>query len=444
MKSRPNNPRTTLSILSKVGISSLAAFMLFAIPVAGFAQEITGSVRGTVQSPSGAPVAGSIVTVTDTRTGASRSTTANDSGSYQVRGLTVGGPYTIAVSSGEYKDALVTDVFTTLSGAATFNIKLEDAAGAFEEIIVTASREFRGAEVAIGPNTSFSLAEIEAMPSISRQIRDIVRLDPRVGVGRANGGNGFGISCSGGSGRSNSFTIDGVRSADGFGLNASGNNARNTFPIPFDTVASASVEFAPIDVQYGNFTGCNVNVVTKSGTNEFMGSAFYLFNDESMTGDTIDGTTVITEPFEDTNWGVEFGGPIIKDKLFFYTAYEETDQGGSQNTGPIGGGFANDAAPTVAEAEEISAILLKQYGRDTGPIVRTLPRFSERVFGRLDWNINDAHRMEATYTSLEERDPEEFMAMLVELGPLMLKMYEQQNALRTQLAEAKASGDTPR
>ena len=122
MKNRLNNPRSTLCILSKVGISSLAAFLLFAIPVAGFAQEITGSVRGTVRSPTGSPVAGSIITVTDTRTGASRSVTASDSGSYSVRGLTVGGPYTIAVSSGEYKDAMVTDVFTTLSGAATFKI----------------------------------------------------------------------------------------------------------------------------------------------------------------------------------------------------------------------------------------------------------------------------------------------------------------------------------
>jgi len=406
MINRPRIPRTTLSILSKVGISSLAAILMFAVPLAGFAQETTGSVRGTVQSPSGAPVAGSIVTVTDTRTGASRSTTANASGAYSVRGLTVGGPYTIAVSSGEYKDALVTDVYTTLSGAATFNISLEDGGGSIEEIVVTASRDFAGADVAIGPNTSFSLAEIQAMPTISRQIRDIVRLDPRVGIGRAAGGNGFGISCSGGSGRSNSFTIDGVRSADGFGLNASGNNARNTFPIPFDSVGSASVEFAPIDVQYGNFTGCNVNVVTKSGTNELMGSVFYLYNDQDMTGDSIDGTTVSFEDFEDINWGLEIGGPIIKDKLFFYAAYEETEAAGTQDTGPIGAGFANERFLTIEDAEEIRGILLNQYGRDTGPLVRTLPRVSERYFGRLDWNITDSHRFEATYTSLEETNLE--------------------------------------
>ncbi len=164
------------------------------------------------------------------------------------------------------------------------------------------------------------------------------------------------MSCLGGSNRSNSFTIDGVASADGFGLNASGNSARNTFPIPFDSMANASVEFAPIDVQYGRFTGCNVNVVTKSGTNEWQGSTFYLFNDDSSTGDTINGNTVITEPFEDLNWGAELGGPIIKDKLFFYGSYEETDEGAAQNNGPIGGGFANEQFITVDDANRVRDI----------------------------------------------------------------------------------------
>jgi len=406
MNNSPITPRPTLNFLSKLGTAWLATMLLFAIPVAGFAQEITGSVRGTITTPSGSPAAGTTVTVTDTRTGSVRIVTSSGNGTFNVRGLTVGGPYTIAVASGDYKDALITDVYTKLSGAVTFNISLEEGAGAIEEIVVTASRDVAGAELAIGPNTSFNLAEIEALPTISRQIRDIVRLDPRVGIGRSRGGNGFGISCSGGSGRANSFTIDGVRSADGFGLNASGNNARNTFPIPFDTVASASVEFAPVDVQYGQFTGCNINVVTKSGTNEFMGSVFYLFNDESMTGDTLEGDTVITEPFEDKNWGAEFGGPIIKDKLFFYGSYEETDSAGVQNTGPIGAGFANERFITEADANEIHGILSTKYNRDPGFIVRNLPRVSERYFARIDWNINDSHRFEATYTNLDESNLE--------------------------------------
>ncbi len=378
------------------------AFLVFLViltaPMVGSAQEITGSVRGTVLTPSGEHAAGTSVTVTDTRTGSSRQVTANESGAYNVRGLTVGGPFTIRFDSDQYRGTQVTDVFTKLSGAATYNISLEE--GMLEEVIVVASSSVIGAELAIGPNSNFDLTQISAMPTINRQIRDVIRLDPRVNISRS--GSNFGISCLGGTDRANSFTIDGVRSADGFGLNASGNSARNTFPIPFDTVRAASVEFAPVDVQYGNFTGCNINVVSKSGSNEFSGSAFYLYNDDDLTGDSLDGRTVISEPFEDKNWGAEFSGPIIKDKLFFYVSYEETDEGGAQNSGPIGGGFANERFITVADANRVSDILSSKYGRDVGSIVRTLPQTSERKFARLDWNINDGHRVEFSYTDLEE------------------------------------------
>ena len=409
MKINVRTPHPTTGLFKQVVRVWLTAFMLLSLPVAGFAQEITGSVRGTVSTPTGSPEAGATVTVTDTRTGTTRSVTTNANGGFNVRNLTVGGPYTIRIASSSYEGTLITDVFTSLGGATNFNIQLEPQDSAIEEIVVVSSA-VQTADLAIGPSSNFSLQEIQALPTISRQIRDIVRLDPRVSVGRADGGNGFGISCMGGSGRSNSFTIDGVASADGFGLNASGNSARNTFPIPFDTVGSASVEFAPMDVQYGRFTGCNVNVITKSGSNEFTGSAFYLFNDDSMTGDKLNGDVVITEPFEDKNYGFEIGGPIVKDKLFFYAAYEETDEGGAQNDGPAGAGFANDTNITLAEAEQIQGILLNQYGRDTGPLVRTLPRTSERVFGRVDWNINDYHRAELTYVSLKESnvEPDDF------------------------------------
>jgi len=377
-------------------------FLLFlALPVATLAQQTTGSVQGTVKTPNGGPAVGEVVTVTDTRTGTTRVSRTNDNGAFAVRDLIVGGPYTIRVDSDTYRGTIVTDVFTNLSGASVFNITLEEQ-GAIEEVLVVASSTVAVADLAIGPSSSFNFEEISAMPTISRNIRDIIRLDPRVNVGRAAGGNGFGISCLGGSVKTNSFTIDGVRSADGFGLNASGNSARATFAVPFDAVRSAAVEFSPIDVQYGQFTGCNINVVTKSGSNDFFGSAFYLYNDDSLTGDTLNGNTVITEPFEDTDWGFEIGGPIIKDTLFFYLAYEETDEGGTQNNGPIGGGFANEGFITVEEAALVKAILISKYDRDPGDIVRTLPKFSERQFARIDWNINDSHRLEASYVSLEE------------------------------------------
>ena len=382
-------------------ILAMSALLAFAVPLTTSAQETTTAVRGNVTAPDGSAVAGASVSITDTRTGVRRATTTNDVGSFVLRGLPVGGPYNLRVESGQYQDALVTDVFTNLSSVTSFDIAL-GADAAIEEIVVTAS-QVATMDLAIGPGTAFSLQDIEQMPSIARQIRDVVRVDPRVSLGRQDNGGGSGINCLGGAPRSNAFTIDGSLAIDGFGLNeGTGTSARFAFPIPFDTVASASVEFAPLDVQYSQFTGCAINVVTKPGENEFHGSVFYLWNDDSLTGDTIDGATVISDPFEDENYGVNISGPIIKDKLWFFAAYEETDEGGVQNTGPIGAGFANEEDITLADAELIAGILQSQYGRDVGGIVRTLPQTSERTFLRLDWNINDEHRAELTYTQLDE------------------------------------------
>jgi hypothetical protein len=388
--------------LLRGGLTATLAVALFAFSVASNAQETTTAVRGTVMAPDGSPAAGQTVTVTDTRTGSMRTVTTNDRGAFDVRSLTVGGPYTIRVQSSQYQGTMITDVYTNLSSAASFNIVLGAADAEIEEIVVLAS-QVATAQMAVGPGTAFSLEEIESMPSIARQIRDVIRTDPRVSLGRADNGAGSGINCLGGSSRSNAFTIDGTLANDGFGLNeGTGTSARFAFPIPFDMVASASVEFAPLDVQYSQFTGCAVNVVTKPGANEFHGSGFYLFNDDALTGTKLDSSRVSSDPFEDKNFGFDLSGPIIEDVLFFSTAFEKTTEAGIQNTGPIGGGFANERFLTVAEANEIADVLRSQYGRDPGEIVRTLPQDSERIFARLDWNINDEHRAELTYTSLEE------------------------------------------
>ena len=390
------------SRLSGSVLAVFAAVLMLAVPVAGNAQVTTTTIRGAVTTPDGSPAAGATVTIRDTRTGSARSVSTSASGAFNVRGLPVGGPYTIQVQSVDYQNEMVTDVYTNLGAAAAFNIALKADDQAIEEIVTVAS-QVAVADLAIGPGTSFSQVEIEAMPSIARQIRDVIRIDPRVSLGRADNGAGSGINCLGSSSRANAFTIDGTLAIDGFGLNeGTGTSARFAFPVPYDTVASASVEFAPLDVQYGQFTGCAINVVTKAGSNEFHGSAVYMYNDDSLTGTKLEGDTVFTEPFESTNWAIDLSGPIIKDQLFFTLAYEETDDTNVQNTGPIGGGFANEDWLTVDDANRIGDILEDQYGRDLGGIVRTLPRTSERIFARLDWMINEQHRAEVTYTKLDE------------------------------------------
>ena len=176
MKNKYRVLRLTRNDLLRPGLLAAMAVLLIALPVASNAQEITGTIRGTVTTSDGLPAAGATVTITDTRTNTRRTVSTGANGAFTVRGLGIGGPFNIRVASSQYQDTLVTDVYTNLSSAVTFDIALGEA-GAIEEIITTA-RMVQTADLAIGPGSSFSLADIEAMPSIARQIRDIVRTDP--------------------------------------------------------------------------------------------------------------------------------------------------------------------------------------------------------------------------------------------------------------------------
>lgn len=393
------------------GVAAIAfgATSSIIIPAPAYAQQTTSEIRGAVRLPSGAPAGGASVTIIDTRTGAARALTTDSGGGFSARGLPVGGPYTIVTSLSGYQSQRIEGVSANLGSATSVTVDLTDATAAADgdEIVVSATRA-NVSQLAIGPSSAFNLETLEALPSIDRDIRDIIRLDPRVTI---DGDNSDSISCLGGNNRFNSFTIDGIRNADGFGLNPSGFPNRNNLPVPFDAVRETSVEFAPFDVEYGQFSGCNINVVTKSGTNEFHGSAFAVFNSASLTGDTIDGNVANTGKFKDYNWGASLGGPIIKDRLWFYGAYEQVKDGGvTIDTGPLGGGFANELQfLTVAQADSIAQTLQSVYGRDVLGLARNLPDESRRIFGRIDWQISDQHRAELSYGRLRElrQDPDD-------------------------------------
>ncbi|MBB4211606.1 TonB-dependent receptor-like protein [Rhodothalassium salexigens DSM 2132] len=382
-------------------LTTAAALMV--TPVAE-AQQIASTVRGTVTTDDGAAIAGATVTIRDTRTGRTTVRATDKDGAFLAPSLQVGGPYTVTVESSGYQSRRIEGVQVSLGSTTDLSVQLDVAGQAIEEMVVTASSIQTVTQLAVGPSSLFTETQIEALPSIGRDFRDILRLDPRVTV---NPGGDNAISCGGNNNRFNTYTIDGVNVTDGFGLNASGLPSRNTTPVPLDATREVSVEFAPFDVGYGQFTGCNINLVTKSGTNEFHGSAFGVYNNEGLTGSSIDGETVNQQPFDDWNWGAELGGPIIKDKLFFYVAYEETDDADIQIEGPAGAsGFANSSSVTLSQVEEIQEILETTYGQNTGGIQRTLPESTRRIFSRVDWFINDKHRAEFSYTRVREENTE--------------------------------------
>ncbi|BDI60213.1 carboxypeptidase regulatory-like domain-containing protein [Qipengyuania nanhaisediminis] len=388
-----------IKYLLAASVVSLSAAATIAAPAA--AQQITSGVEGQVTDAAGAPLAGATVTITDTRTAQVRTTSTGPNGNFRVQSLPPGGPYTVTVTADGFEGQSVEDVFTNISGNTNFTFSLtESAAG--NVIVVTGARA-QVTQVAVGPGTSFGTETLEAFPSITRDVRDIIRIDPRVSLESSNDVDR--ISCLGGNDRTNTFTVDGIVQSDVFGLNGTPFAARNSLPLPFDVIEQTSVEFAPFDVEYSEFTGCLVNVVTKAGQNNFSGSAFITYFDDGLYANSIDGRPLNAS--SEKRWGVSLSGPIVPDRLFFSFGYEEADLGQGNNFGPAGAGFTNEANfVTQAQFDEFAEIARTVYGQDIGGYPTTLAEGNVRYFGRLDAIISDDHRLEATYQRLEETNIE--------------------------------------
>ena len=371
------------------------------------AQQITTGIVGKVTSTDGKPVPNAQVTVTDTRTGASTEITANEQGQFSAQNLITGGPYTVTATAEGFQGQTVENIITNLQGESqlTFSLTPATAETASDTIVVTGVRA-RLTQLEIGPGTSYGQETLENAPSFNRDVRDIIRLDPRVSLDRedsATGGSGADrISCLGGNDRGNAFTVDGILQGDIYGLNDTGFSSRSSTPIPYDAVRETQVQFAPFDVEYGQFTGCAINVVTKSGSNRFHGDAFFEYSSDSLRGETVVGRTVAPIA-DDKRWGIALGGPIWKDRLFFFGAHEHQEGGFAQETGPNGAGYPNElAGVSLAQYTQIETIIRDTYGIEMGGLVTNRPYNNNRYFGRLDFQINDDHRLEATYQRLEE------------------------------------------
>ncbi|APE26871.1 TonB-dependent receptor [Aurantiacibacter gangjinensis] len=390
--------------LLAASVASLATAAM--LPQAAQAQQITSGIQGNVTDTNGNAVSGASVTVTDTRTDSVRTTDVDSDGSFRVENLPSGGPYTVTVTAPGFEGQSVENQFITISGNTAYTFELAGGATAGSEnfIVVTAARA-NVQQLAVGPGLAFGADTLEDFPSITRDIRDVIRIDPRVSLDRDNEVDR--ISCLGGNDRGNTFTVDGIVQADVFGLNGTPFAARNALPLPFDVIGETSVEFAPFDVEYSDFTGCLVNVVTKSGSNRFTGTAFFNYRDSGMRGDSIAGDDFSVDEFEELRWGATLGGPIIPDRLFFYAGYEETDLGDANDFGPIGSNLPNEADfVDLDQFNRFSQIARDVYGQETGPYPSTLAEASVRYFGRLDAYITDDHRLEATYQRLEETNVE--------------------------------------
>jgi outer membrane receptor for ferrienterochelin and colicin len=369
----------------------LAAGLAFAPEVR--AQETSAQIAGVVVDADGAAVAGAEVKVLHVPSGTTSTAVTNASGQFSVSGLRVGGPYTVTAMSEGNLAAAVENVYAELGRRPSLTLSLAPAAQLAEVQVTAAGMQ----STAVGVGTEFSAEVIASAPSIDRDLKSTLRIDPKAWVDPTNSDA---LEVAGVNNRYNSFTVDGIRQNDDFGLNNNGYPTQRS-PISLDAVEAVSLLSAPFDVQYSGFRGSTINVVTKSGTNEFHGSAFYYKYDDSMVGDkSKDRKFDFT--FSEKKYGGTFGGPIIKDKLFFFLSYEKLESDQPNTYGPVGSGAPIETnGITQAEYDQIVQITKDVYGFDPGTRLSSLPVTDEKYLAKLDWNIADTQRASFSYQHTE-------------------------------------------
>jgi hypothetical protein len=376
------------------GGAAIAVLALAAAPSA-FAQATTGGVSGRVTNDQGQPVAGATVTVTHVPTGSTTTTVTDGQGAYTVLNQRVGGPYKVTVKAKGYNDEAI-DVATVGIGDPTAGDVIVHSGAAVKEVTVTGQR----AKGATSPRTRIANQEIQTLPSLARDLKDFARKSPYVVLDPSNSNA---LIIGGQNNRTNTITIDGVKQTDTFGLNGNGYPTLHS-PISLSVVQTLQVEVAPYDVIYGDFQGGTVNVVTKSGTNEFHGEAFYEYDNNHLRGSSFFAPgaatqTNFTSGFSEKTWGVTLGGPIWKDHAFFLLNYENFTSTSPTTTGPIDGGTPNPVPGiTVADVNTVRALVKQAYGYD--PLswqVSSAPIHDHKFFGKLDWNIVEGQRLVFEY-----------------------------------------------
>ena len=370
----------------------MAALLMFAT---SYAQVTTSSMSGVVKGQDGEPLTGAAVIATHTPSGTQYYAIANTDGRYNIQGMRPGGPYEIQISFVGCQTNVYKDVTLVLGETYNQNAMLRNSES-LQEVYVVAEAKSRLHQEKTGVATNINNDQINALPTISRNVSDIAKLSPY-------GGNG--MSFAGSDGRMGNFTVDGANFNNNFGLSDALPGGGN--PISIDAIDEIQVVISPFDVRQTNFIGGGINAITKSGTNKFKGSAYVYHQNENMRGNVVYGKEVAGARDKDrtTTYGFTLGGPIVKNKLFFFVSYEKSPSPSQITTwraSTDGIAKPNDYISRTKESdmEKVSKFLKEKYGYDTGSWTE-FPGNSDtqRFLARLDWNITKDHHLAIRYNN---------------------------------------------
>lgn len=371
----------------------LFLFMLLVSFTTAMMAQITTSGMGGKVTADGEDVIGATIEVVHVPSGTKYQAVTNAKGMYAINGMRPGGPYRVKVSYIGYQSKSFDNVSLQLGQTYNLNVGLNEDAQQLGEVVVNAKATKFTTEKT-GASTNIDNQMLQSMPSVSRSITDYTRLSPY-------GGNG--MSFAGADGRTANFTVDGADFNNNFGLSSALPGGGS--PISIDAIQEMQVVISPFDVRQTNFVGGGVNAITKSGTNTFRGTAYVYHQNEQMHGDAVDGEQIAGAREKDrtTTWGMTLGGPIIKDKLFFFVNGEmkkiptvANRWRGSED----GVADANNylSRTTLADLEKVSNYVRDKYGYDTGSWTSfPADKNNYKLLARLDWNITNQHHLSLRY-----------------------------------------------
>lgn len=381
-----NRHTLTLAVAAaSVGVATL--------PQISYANELTSAIVGQVYNSQGDPLQNATVMITDTRSGTRRSVQTSNTGSFNVRGLAVGGPYEIRV------DGVLQQTIQSLALGDAYRLTFQTGGTTDLEEVIVYGQE-RLLNIAPGPSSAFDQIEIERAVALDRDIKDVFAADPRINIDAGSGSAA--VNCAGKSPRFNTTTLDGVRYSDMFGLNENGYATANGMPFPYDAIEQVAVELAPFDVRYGGFSACNINAVTIRGGNEWHGKVFFEYTDDSLRGDEYEDKKYAWTPYDEKKYGFSVSGPIIEDVLFISAAYEKNEEPRALAQGYAGSGKGVERSWLSAEDyNRIKNIANTVYNYNAGGQPSDGTQEAEKTFLRLDWNINDQHSAALVYNYFE-------------------------------------------
>ena len=375
--------------------SLLLAFTTLIAGTVAYAQVTTSALSGRVVDQNGEPVVGAAVLAQHEPSGTIYGAVTNAEGRYAIQGMRTGGPYKVDFTCLGYADATYTGVVLQLAETYSLNAKIAESTEMLQGTVVVASPNSKfAAQERTGAVTNISNEQIIALPTVSRSITDVTRLSPY-------GGNG--MSFAGSDGRNANFTVDGANFNNNFGL--SDKLPGGGSPISIDAIEELQVVISPFDVRQTNFIGGGVNAITKSGTNTFKGTAYVYHRNENMRGNAVAGDEIpgARETDRSTTYGFTFGGPIVKNKLFFFVNAEYSKIPTIANRWRASeDGKANaDSYISRAKASDLQAVkdyMANTYGYDTGSYTDFPANESNaKILARLDWNITQKHHLALRY-----------------------------------------------